>query len=185
LSGRLDRIDCASSIQITVARSKNVTFNSAIDAILAAAGPMPLDAGIIDTALSQQLSEFHFDAAIPSPRIADRAAVQACLAGLWLRANDLDRSHRISQELATPEGSFWHAIVHRREGDYGNSKYWFRRVGRHPAFTQIAPDWDPFAFVDRVEAFVTRHVGDEKELQELQLHEWEALFEFCWNRALS
>ena len=126
-------------------------FSPTIDAILSAASPMPLDAGIVDAASADQLREFDFDAAVAPLKVRDRAAAQACLAGLWLRINDLDQSHRISQDLATPEGSYLHAIMHRREGDYGNSKYWLRRVGNHPVFARIASNWDPFAFVVGVE----------------------------------
>src|SRR5262249_32071178 len=61
----------------------------------------------------------------------DREFAQACLAGLWLCHNFLDESHAISQDLDTIEGSYWHGILHRREPDYSNAKYWFRRVGDH------------------------------------------------------
>ena len=53
----------------------------------------------------------------------------ACLAGLWLHHNFLDESHTLSQDIDTTTGSYWHAIMHRREGDYGNAKYWLHRVG--------------------------------------------------------
>lgn len=60
------------------------------------------------------------------------------LQALWLLAGDLERSHHLSQSDSTPEGSFWHGIMHRREGDYGNAKYWFHRVGPHPVVEQLA-----------------------------------------------
>ncbi|MGB1126733.1 MAG: hypothetical protein ACPG4Q_16145, partial [Phycisphaeraceae bacterium] len=41
----------------------------------------------------------------------------AIKAGLWLYVDELDRSHEYSQSIHTPTGSFWHAIMHRREGD--------------------------------------------------------------------
>src|SRR5688572_13247850 len=73
-------------------------------------------------------------------RIAADAAADAALsdkpellAGLWLYVDDLDRSHRISQDLDNQTGSMWHAIMHRREGDFANSLYWLRRAGDHPA----------------------------------------------------
>lgn len=58
-------------------------------------------------------------------------------AGLLLWNDDLEASHTISQGISTPTGSFWHAIMHRREGDASNSLYWWRRVGNHPAFDDI------------------------------------------------
>src|SRR5277367_1162697 len=40
---------------------------------------------------------------------------KAMLAGLWLWHDWLDQSHEISQSLHSATGSFWHAIMHRRE----------------------------------------------------------------------
>ena len=141
----------------------------------------------------------------PRP-ILDRAMAQACLAGLWLRFDFLDQSHRISQEIDNPSGSFWHGIMHRREPDYGNAKYWFRRVGRHPSFAalcdsakeiaQAAPpdaaaeflrqqnNWDPFAFVDLVATASDRHSPLEKLCRQIQLTEWQLLFGFCFRSAI-
>ena len=39
----------------------------------------------------------------------------ACRAGLWLYHEFLDEAHEITQHLHTPAGSYWHALVHRRE----------------------------------------------------------------------
>ncbi len=86
----------------------------------------------------------------------------------------LDESHALSQSIHTAEGSFLHAIMHRREPDYANAKYWFRRVGQHPCYAEIAGqvmrllenrgeqelsgtlvpggDWNPLTFVDACEA---------------------------------
>ncbi len=104
------------------------------------------------------------------------ADATAVLAGLWLLHGDGDRSHRYSQTIEDEgrrSGNFWHGIMHRQEPDYGNSKYWFRRVGSHPIFPELArranrlfdaessasaqswrmklglpSRWDPLAFVD-------------------------------------
>jgi hypothetical protein len=66
------------------------------------------------------------------------SAARACLAGLWLLYNYLDQSHTLSQTIADSNGSFWHGIMHRREPDYANAKYWFRRVGAHPVLDWLA-----------------------------------------------
>ena len=104
----------------------------------------------------------------------------ACAAGLWLRFDFLDESHVISQEdESAPDRNFWHAIMHRREPDAWNSKYWWRRVGPHPALRA-----DPFAFVDRVEACIRGRGGDAEELRTIQRAEWDALFAHCLARAV-
>ena len=96
-------------------------------------------------------------------------------AGIWLYVDDLDRSHSISQALHTPTGSFWHAIMHRREGDFGNSRYWLRMAGSHPVWNEI-PGYEPFEFVDRVAAARGTNPPD---LVELQRREWWELMKWC------
>src|SRR5882724_8709614 len=67
------------------------------------------------------------------------ARAQPLLRGTALLWHDhLDDSHTISQSIETPEGSWLHGIMHRREPDYGNAKYWFQRVGHHAAFPKLA-----------------------------------------------
>jgi hypothetical protein len=117
---------------------------------------------------------------------------RACLAGLWLRFNGLDESHRISQELDTPEGSFWHAILHRREPDPENSKYWWRRVGTHPVLRHLvgqAPalgyDYtDPFAFVDHCGRVRGKGGTEERTAEDVQQLEWRLLFGWCYRAAV-
>lgn len=58
-------------------------------------------------------------------------------AGLFLLARDWDRSHTISQDLHDSNGSYWHGILHRIEGDYWNSKYWLRQIGNHTVRKQL------------------------------------------------
>ncbi len=123
---------------------------------------------------------------------------EAAYAGLWLYFSCLDEAHRTAQQIHTPEGSFWHAIMHRQEPDPGNSAYWFRRTGRHPVFEPLhaaaaeilnrypkvsfalGGQWDPFAFIDFVEAARRRPGSEEEKLAlEVQRAEWQLLFDYC------
>ncbi|MCP5117912.1 MAG: hypothetical protein GY953_44415 [bacterium] len=128
----------------------------------------------------------------------DARAPEAALSGLWLYFSCLDESHRLSQNIASATGSFWHGIMHRQEPDPGNSGYWFRRTGRHPVFEPLAeeagriardyPDsgfpvgggWDPYAFIDFCEE-ARRQPGSSKEklALEIQRAEWQLLFDYC------
>lgn len=76
----------------------------------------------------------------------------AVLAGLWLLHGDAETSHRHSQSIEDQGrhrcGNYWHAIMHRQEPDYGNSKYWFRRVGQHPMFPELARRADELIVAD-------------------------------------
>lgn len=60
------------------------------------------------------------------------------ICGLLVWNDDIAAAHPIAQAVDGVDGSYWHAIIHRREGDYWNSKYWFRLVGNHPVQAQLA-----------------------------------------------
>src|SRR4051812_18805083 len=107
-------------------------YPPAIAELLRAPRVPELGAGHIDTASVARLRDVGEAELFAPHAVRDPSAARACLAALHLWFDDLDGSHRISQDLPTPEGSAWHGIMHRREGDFWNSKYWFRRVGSHP-----------------------------------------------------
>lgn len=118
-------------------------------------------------------------------------APEAALCGLYLYFSCLDEAHQIAQDISTPEGSYWHAIVHRQEPDAGNAGYWFRNVGAHPVFPALrqaaaetgvdfGPRWDPFQFIDLCEKARLRPSSPEERCAvEVQRAEWQLLFEYC------
>ncbi|MFO0852178.1 MAG: hypothetical protein U0871_26990 [Gemmataceae bacterium] len=133
-----------------------------------------------------------FDPARGFPELRDADAGYACLAGLWLYHDFLDDSHQISQGLHTPEGSFWHALMHRREPDPGNSNYWWQRVGHHPVLDQLreqAPAagyryTSPAEFVAFCEKCRDNGTPDEELARRVQLLEWRLLFDWCYRKAV-
>jgi hypothetical protein len=118
-------------------------------------------------------------------------APEAALAGLYLYFSCWDDAHSTADSLEDPNGYFWHAIVHRQEPDPGNSAYWFRKTGAHPVFPQLGAaaaasgypagnNWDPFAFIDFCESARQRPGSKEERLAiEVQLAEWQILFDYC------
>src|SRR5262245_63172112 len=119
-----------------------------MDASLSAYGPaitellddrLPaLGPGTPDESVRPKLKALALNRSLAGAKIVDFVASRCVLSGLWLWHDFLDESHRLSQDIDTVEGSYWHAIMHRREPDYGNAKYWFRRVEQHEIFDQLA-----------------------------------------------
>jgi len=160
-------------------------------------GPGPR-AGVLSKAeLNAKLDSLLGDAKISSVR-------QQLIRSLVLLWHDhLDASHTISQGIKNADGSFVHAIMHRREPDAWNSKYWWRRVGEHPVFPEIAKqvgellarsrrreeadlakcllpggNWDAAAFTDACDA--AKDDSLIQMLREIQRIETEVLLEhFC------
>lgn len=83
--------------------------------------------------------------------------------GLHLLNDDLAASHALSQRHeGEPLADCWHAVIHRREGDCGNSRCWFGCVGRTPVLAEVyGPDANaPVAFVERCRTAGQTHDAD-------------------------
>ena len=159
----------------------------------AALGPDPRPGTLAQGDLNRTLDELFRRHGPPA-----KAELIRALLLLW--HDHHDASHTISQSIENPDGSLVHGILHRREPDYWNSKYWFRRVGQHPCFADLAKRaapllasdaklagqllprgaWDVFAFVDAVEAAATKPVTDARHqlLLAVQQAETEAALDY-------
>lgn len=151
----------------------------------------PLGAGSEDGLSHASLSAMSVEAAFAHARVADDEMARCCLSAIWLLHDDLEQSHTISQGLPSAEGSFWHGIMHRREGDFSNAKYWFRKVGDHPVFEHLGEEdlaqsgrWDPFTFVDACQAAASSGDPDDDRCRRAQQREWELLFDHCYRAAI-
>ncbi len=140
----------------------------------------------------------------------------ACIvAGVLLMWNQLDSSHRASQSLegeGNPQtADYWHGIMHRREPDLGNAAYWFRSLGRHPAFESLfthlpewiselrlpdsitniiqhrllqRPQWDPAAMIQLCRTALQHPAGpDDHALRVVQYFEIVNLLQFSLQRS--
>lgn len=171
-------------------------YGDEVAALLALAGdgqrPMALQCGPTTNETARRLLTAKRTALFAGARFPE-----AALSGLLLYFDCWDDSHKVAQNLQTVEGSYWHAIVHRREPDDWNSNYWFQRVPQHPVFPALreaaakaaqASDagwkpgvtWDAAAFI-KLCAEGRRKPGSpaERLAVEIQRLEWQLLFDYC------
>ncbi len=157
-------------------------------------------------AAREQLAALHLDPAFGRRRLVDREMGELCLAAVWLIHDYLAESHTISQGIESTSGAYWHAIMHRREPDESNAKYWIHRIGDHPVYQPLcaaarqlaehleAPGeaaflaqqrtWDPEAFVDLCAGARRKHNSHESLCRLVQQREWELLFDACYSAAV-
>lgn len=155
--------------------------------------PVDLGPGQHRTALRGAVLAISVDEAFAHTDVADPDMALACMAGMLLRLDFLEESHRISQSISGDTGSYWHGIMHRREPDYGNAAYWFNRAGAHPVFQEVDTAtrrqqlgrYEPLAFIDEVKACYGKGGEEEDRCQAVQQIEWETLFDYCYAKAVN
>ena len=160
-----------------------------------------------DGAIAKQIQSASLDELFEGQTVKDTEFGNAVKSGLLLWNDALDASHTISQQLNSKTGSYWHGIMHRREPDYSNSKYWFGRVGNHPVFPalrkraldiladskladypeaiQERDTWNAYQFVDWCQA--ESENGREQAigfLQKVQVEEIKLLLDYSYRHTL-
>ncbi len=162
--------------------------------------------------LTASLKDTSTDVLFEGQPLKDTTFAKAIKSGLLLWNDALDVSHTISQDLLNPTGSYWHGIMHRREPDYSNAKYWFGRVGTHPIFpvlrertrtllkeiqnpspalTAMAQtieenaQWDAYQFIDWCQAAESSGDADVMLfLQQVQAEEIKLLLAYSYRNAV-
>ncbi len=153
-------------------------------------GPGPRSGVQSQAALSEQLGPLLKTSGLAR----ERQELIRALILLW--HDHLDAAHPIAQNIEGVDGAFVHGIMHRREPDFGNAAYWFRRVGRHPAYAEIGArvtalvssgtselaarlipkgGWDPFAFIAACAEVSNGLKTNQSLLREIQKLESSAL----------
>jgi hypothetical protein len=153
---------------------------------------------LLDAPLATRIST-----AAPADLIGDQpirnfGAVALFRGGLLYALDSLEEAHSFFQNDASPLGSYWHGLMHRREGDFQNALYWFNRAGQIPVFAEMdrrvreawrtdptQNRWDPAAITKRFDRCLEGLSKDPPALLcALQRIECEVLLEVCWNRAV-
>lgn len=195
----------------------DVTYTPAIAEViekLEAGNPLPtlVPQKAWSTELTDALASSSLDDLFHGESVRNTTFGEAIKSGLLLWNDALDESHTISQELENQTGSYWHGIMHRREPDYSNSKYWFGRVGAHPIFPALREralavlkevanpsdalagiaqtieaeeKWDAYQFIDWCQATENGSEADvTRFLQQVQVEEIKLLLAYSYRNAL-
>jgi hypothetical protein len=158
----------------------------------------PLPTEPTDYSIVVRLREAGDTALLGEAAPADPALVPLLRGALYYYHNALDYSHKEVQKVEGDTAAYWHGMVHRREGDFENARYWMRRAGEHPAFQEMLhrasdgspnmarqPNWDPFLFINLCEQFKFGEIAYKKELGHLQREEFAVMFDYVWRRCVA
>jgi hypothetical protein len=83
-----------------------------------------------------------FESSLTSKR--PPAGLSPYLTALWHeKRGDWDTAHETVQDLSDRSAAWVHAYLHRREGDEGNARYWYRQAGKHfPSDRSLDEEWE-------------------------------------------
>jgi hypothetical protein len=72
------------------------------------------------------------------------AGLSPYLTALWYeKRGDWDTAHETVQDLSDKNAAWVHAYLHRREGDEGNARYWYRQASKtFPSGQSLDEEWE-------------------------------------------
>jgi hypothetical protein len=74
------------------------------------------------------------------------AQLPLALQALWHdRRGDWAQAHECAQDDHSPAGSWVHAYLHRKEGDLGNARYWYRQADQPVYPGSLEEEWEHIA----------------------------------------
>jgi hypothetical protein len=136
------------------------------------------------------------DAALAGCAIGVPAAFTVVRGGLLYALGDLEGCHAFFQNTANDLVGYFRGMTHRREADFDNARYWFRRAGSLPFFgtlhsrasnisSEMAKQhsWDPYLFAGRCEQHRFGEDSETEELVRLQKAEFDIVFDYSWRQA--
>ena len=88
-------------------------------------------------------------------------------AALLLWNDDLQAAHFIVQNDESADAAFIHAIIHRREGDFSNARYWWRRAASSSLFQKVGAALSPMPEVAEYALLDAKGNFDEMRFTEL------------------
>jgi hypothetical protein len=68
--------------------------------------------------------------------------LRSVLRALWFDARgSWDKAHEVVQDETGAEAAWVHAYLHRKEGDFNNAGYWYRRARRTMPTGDLDEEW--------------------------------------------
>lgn len=129
-------------------------------------------------------------------KVASPLMLALARAGLVYACDSLEESHMIVQGISGDEAAYWHGMIHRREGDFENARYWFRRTGTLAVFAEIhraasavssvvaaQSNWDPYLYTGLCEQEKYGEEDVRDQLVKLQIIEFRAMLDDAWRKS--
>jgi hypothetical protein len=148
-------------------------------------------------ALSDQFRSMDDATLAGGKAIKDPAQFTLVRGAILYALDELDAAHQIFQEDHSELGSYWHGMMHRREGDFDNARYWFRRAGRltlfhamHAASRGVSSTmsrqetWDPYLLTGECEQVRFGAHELTQECQRLLRVEFDVLLAYSWEKGV-